>query len=241
MELRAYSPEACLDAYPFAMKSLAAARAEEEAEGRDEVLLWFDRDSLILGDLASLALPKAKSLGFRPVNVRNIGLPKSEALDPFWSRAYALAGLDEARAGETRAYLGDEVLRFYMAAGLVAARPERGVLRKWAELCRLYAADGEIAGLCEKDWGHRLFMHQAALSLAAALLVPEAERLEYGDRVMYPLNLMSQDTEGRKPAGIDEVLTLRYDASLEGSEWRRLPMSEALRSWLEARLGQAAT
>lgn len=233
VELRTYEAEPEIAAWPFAPKALAAAEAERDAAGKEKLLLWFDRDSLVLGDLAALALPPGASLGYRPVNGRNIGGLAASPVDPFWNRVYELGGLDPAAAGTTRAYMGGEELRFYIAAGLLAVRPGLGVLGAWAALERRCAADPAIAAAGRKSQAQRIFMHQAALSVAAASLVPPAGRLEYPAEVMYPLNFWSADAEARRPLPIDRVLTLRYDQVLEGGEWRSLPMSPAFKDWLE--------
>lgn len=236
VEVREYRPDTSLSAYPFAQKGVAAAAAEKDAEGEASLLIWFDRDSLVLGDLSALALPGGKTLGFRPVNARNIGRGAEMPLDPFWARAYELGGLDPETAGVTSTYMEAAPLHFYIAAGIVAVRPERGVLRKWAELSTRYATDSVIPALCRKNASLLLFMHQAALSVAAASLVPEAERLEYPPNVMYPLNFWSTDDEGRRPRSIDAVLTLRYDMTLEGEDWRSLPMGDGFRTWLASHI-----
>lgn len=233
VEIRSYRPEPALSAWPFAMKALAAAQAEEEASA--DCLVWFDRDSLVLGDIAELALPPGKALGYRPVNGRNIGDLAAAPLDAFWSRAYALGGLDPARAGRTKTYMGGEELHFYIAAGLLAVRPERGVLRDWAELCRRFAEDPELAREAQKSAARRIFMHQAALSVAAAR-IPEAERLEFAEDLMYPLNFYESDPEGRRPPRIDAVRSLRYDTSLEDPGWQDFPMSEEFKTWLLANI-----
>jgi hypothetical protein len=236
VELREYLPDSSLSRYPFAQKGLAAAAAEREAEGEADLLVWFDRDSLVLGDLGPLVLPGGKALGFRPVNGRNIGRGASLPLDPFWARAYELGGLKPEEAGTTVPYMDDDPLHFYMAAGIVAVRPERGILRKWAELTLRYAADEVLAAICRKNQSQLLFMHQAALSVAAAALVPAAERQEYPATVMYPLNFWTSDGEARRPRPVESVLTLRYDATFETEGWKDLPMGDGFRKWLSENL-----
>lgn len=242
VEPRSYRPEPGLAALPFAQKAIAAAAAEAEAvaveaagEGRAQ-LLWFDRDSLVTGDLSPLVLGPGEDFGYRPVNRRSIGDLAAEPPSAFWARCYELGGLRAEGLGATRAYLGGEELRFYAAAGIAGVRPERGVLRRWAELCRLYAGDARLAEFVRQSPAHRLFLHQAAFSVAAASLAPETRRREYPAEVMYPLNLWSTDDPGRRPARIEEVLSLRYDECLEGEAWRDFPMSEAFEAWLAPRI-----
>ena len=234
-----YAPDHLLEPWPFAMKAVAAAVAEREAERRREELVWFDRDSLVTGDLVALALPPDKKIGYRPVNGRNIGSPAAEPVDEFWARAYAISGLGPDEAGTTRAYLGGEELRFYIAAGLLAMDPCLGVLRRWADLCRSFAVDGEMTRLARAEEARSIFAHQAALSLAVAASIPPGQRHEFGADLMYPLNFWGIDQGERRPATIDGLRSLRYDTVFEGPGWRDLPMSESFRNWLENRLARS--
>ncbi|MDP3180063.1 MAG: hypothetical protein Q8M76_19275, partial [Spirochaetaceae bacterium] len=178
VELKSYSPVASLSAYPFASKAVAAAEVERLSEGVAETLIWFDRDSLVLGDLAGSRLRARETIAYRPVNARNIGQDLTAKPNAFWARAYELAGVDPDASGSIVPYMEEKALRFYMAAGLVMTRPERAVLRRWLELSSKYAADPALAAECRASAPHMLFMHQAALSLAIAGLCPEAERRE---------------------------------------------------------------
>lgn len=238
VELRAYGTEPALAPWPFAMKAIAAAAAERDAVGQARTLLWLDRDSLVTGDLEPLELPTGKDLGYRPVNARNIGNPAVMGLDPFWSRVYELGGLGPSRAGTTTPYMDTEPLHFYMAAGLVAARPGRGILGAWAALERACAADKSVAALAAESQARRTFMHQAALSVAAASLAPKEARVEHGPDIMYPLNFWHSDQAARRPPAIEALRSLRYDAALEGDGWKAFPMGADFRSWLEANIKQ---
>ncbi len=236
--IEVYKAEAGLEPWPFATKALAAAKAEEEAEGRAELLAWFDRDSLVTGELSPLLLPPGKSLGYRPVNLRNIGSPANSPPDPFWTRAISLSGIDPEALGRTRAYIGGETLRFYIAAGLLVVRPEAGILRAWAEHCRRFVSDPVLSALARESPAGLIFLHQAALSLAAAALVPEESRFLLPDDLMYPLNLWSRDSPERRPARIDALRSLRYDTMLEDESWKKLPMSPSFAAWLQTMKGK---
>lgn len=236
VELVEYPGDPAFDVWPFAAKAAAAARAEERAAGQYALLAWFDRDSLATGDLGDLVLPEGMGLGYRPVNAANIGSPAAEAADGYWSRVYELAGLDPDATGTTLPYLGGGPLRFYIAAGLIVVRPERGVLRRWDQLCRNCAADETMARLAGAGGPRRIFMHQAALAAATVSFIPPEERLELARDFMYPLNFWEADDATRRPEPPDRARSLRYDAVFEDEGWRRLPFSRDFASWLEARL-----
>jgi len=236
VELRPYSAEPALAAYPFAMKAAAAAAAESLAEGAASELWWFDRDSLVLSDPREASLVEGEALAFRPVNAQNIGQASSEEPDGFWSRVYELGGLDPARVGTTTSYMEGRELRFYAAAGLLVARPERGMLRRWLSLSLECASDERLAALARSSSRHRLFLHQAALSVAIAAVTTEVERRALPPRFMYPLNFWSVEAASRRPERVDDLVTLRYDAALEDGGWKDFAMSPGLREWIEANM-----
>ncbi len=236
VELLPYTAPRELSAFPFAQKAAAAAEAERLAESRALQLVWFDRDSLVLKEPARLLLAPGEALAFRPVNGQNIGQEPASAPDAFWSAAYRLGGADPGTLGTTVSYMEGKSLRFYMAAGLMALRPERGIFRRWLELELLFAADTGMAAVCRGSARHLLFMHQAALSVAVATSVREDERRVLPPEFMYPLNFWTTDTAGRRPMRVDDLVTLRYDAALEGDGWRSFPMSPELSDWMETHL-----
>lgn len=224
--------------YPFAAKGAAAAEAERLAEGNAEQLLWFDRDSLVLGDLTPLLLSPGEKFSFRPVNVKNIGLSVYASLhsDAFWSRAFALCGLDGDAVGTVKSYVDKREIRFYIAAGIIGTTPQLGIFREWVRLMQVFATDSALRALCSDSVLHSIFMHQAALSLASAEKTSSGERHEFPDLTMYPLNFWEEDDEGRKPSRIDDVISLRYDTELDGDDWHRFPMSGTLERWILAHM-----
>jgi hypothetical protein len=222
--------------FPFAQKAFAAAEAERLAEGTASELLWFDRDSLVLNDISPLLLSPGKKVSFRPVNVQNIGEEAGAGpagdRNGFWRRACELAGTDCGVLGTTTSYIDRKVLRFYIAAGLVGTRPEQGVFREWEKLLRIFSGDGFMRAYCSEHGVYRIFLHQAALSIAVAGKVGSGERQELSDLAMYPLNFWEDDPNACRPAVLDDLITLRYDTVLDDDGWLRFPMSVELRGWL---------
>lgn len=224
--------------YPFAAKASAAAAAERLAEGHFDQLLWFDRDSLALRDLSPLRLKPDKKMSYRPVNVKNIGLVAEEPIssDPFWARAFGLSGVDETSAGTVTSYVDLRVIRFYIAAGLVGARPPLGLFQSWERLFRSFASDAVLSAFCAESPLHSIFLHQAALSLAAAQKTAVDERQELPYLSMYPLNFWEKDSAERRPSLLDEAVSLRYDTELDNDSWRRFPMRAELERWISAHI-----
>ena len=235
VDLLPYNNDGNISGFPFARKGIAAAEAERRAEGEVAELLWFDRDSLVLNDVSPLLLRPDKKVSFRPVNVQNIGqtadMPE-EAFNEFWRRACALGNVDYRIVGTTTSYIDRKVLFFYIAAGLVGVRPELGIFREWENLLRIFAEDRFLRDYCEKYGLYRIFMHQAALSIAAAGKTEIAERQELSPYAMYPMNFWTSDPNACRPGSLDEVISLRYDTVLDGDGWRAFPMSAMLRDWI---------
>ncbi len=236
VEFKPYRSDRSLAPYPFAMKGLAAAEAERLAEGSAPILVWFDRDSVVVRDIAPLMLESGKAIAFRPVNGKNIGQEAGSDPDGFWAAAYGCGGIDPDAIGTTTSYLEGLRLRFYIAAGLLTVRPERGLLRRWARLQRRFADNLPLAALCAQSAAHRLFMHQAALSIAVASDTAEEERQVLPPLVMYPLNFWTADPVPRRPAMVDDVVTFRYDEVMNDGSWKEFAMSPGLKSWLEAHI-----
>jgi hypothetical protein len=236
VELLPYRDVPELRDFPFAQKVFAAAEAERLAEGRASELLWFDRDSLVLNDVSPLLLRPDKNVSFRPVNVQNIGEEAGTGPEGdrsgFWRRACELAGADYGALGTTTGYIDRKVLLFYIAAGLVGVRPELGIFREWERLLRAFAADRFLQGYCEEHSIYKIFMHQAALSIAVAGKIGVGERQELPTLAMYPLNFWEDDPNACRPTTLDDLISLRYDTVLDDEDWLRFPMSAELRNWL---------
>lgn len=236
VDLLPYKNDVNIADFPFAWKGIAAAEAERRAEGEAVELLWFDRDSLVLNDVSPLLLRPDKNVSFRPVNVQNIGEEAGIGLEGdrsgFWRRACELAGADYGALGTTTGYIDRKVLLFYIAAGLVGVRPELGIFREWERLLRAFAADRFLQGYCEEHSIYKIFMHQAALSIAVAGKIGVGERQELPTLAMYPLNFWEDDPNACRPTALDDLISLRYDTALDDEDWLRFPMSAELRNWL---------
>lgn len=92
--------------------------------GAASVLVWFDRDSVVLGDLGPLMLDPGKAIAFRPVTGQNIGQAAGSEPDQFWAAPYRLGGVDPEGIGTTTSCMDELRLRFYIAAGLLVVMPE---------------------------------------------------------------------------------------------------------------------
>jgi len=129
--------------FGFARKVFAAARAEAEAVS--EILIWMDPDTI-------------------SVHHTLIGSPFSGPPDQFWSLLYRKLSVGERAIFPVVAPVDGRKLRAYFNAGLLAVRPQRGVLRKWRDSFQEVYRDPAIAELCKQDRPKLIFLHQAALA-----------------------------------------------------------------------------
>ena len=147
-------------AYPIANKAFAAAWAEERAT--EDVVVFVDSDSFFAREPASLSLSKGSDAAVRPVNAKNIGT--SGPGDPhhaFWSSLHDRFGTRPPPRVQTTAT--GELIDGYWNAGLVAARRERGLMRRWRGILRDLLSDGTVP-----PDGALNHLDQVALALALA-------------------------------------------------------------------------
>ena len=239
-ELRGYGLEPAIAAFPLAAKVPAAAAAEaalaaEAPSVRPEVLVWMDSDTVILREPAELLLPAGALLGYRPVHHVLVGSPWGSEPDEYWSAFYAACGTEPAAAFPLTTTIDRRAIRFYPNAGLLAVRPEAGLLRRWAaDFGRAYARP-ELAALYGRDSRKELFAHQAILAASLLAALPRSAMVELSFAYNYPAHLHGSCPAELRPGRLEDLATLRYDS---WGNWARLgsaalpARSPALAEWL---------
>ena len=226
---------------PYAGKVFAAAHAEAAAKGAASILVWMDEDTVVLMEPRELLLVQGKSLGYRPVMHRNIGSLYSEKPDAFWRRVYEKLSVPESAAFPMKTVADGKTIRPYFNAGLLAVRPERGLLNKWAEAFSALYRDPVLVDICKKDERARIFLHQAALSGAIMKNLGRGEMALLPDSYNYPVFFKEAYGVDKAFDTLDGVVTLRYDVYFKNPapDWSaKLKGPEATVSWLETRLGR---
>jgi hypothetical protein len=227
---------------PYSGKVFAAARAETAAKGAASILVWMDEDTIVLMEPGDLALVRGTTLGYRPVMHRNIGSLYAEKPDAFWRRVYEKLSVPESAVFPMKTVADGATIRPYFNAGLLAVRPERGLMNAWAEAFSALYRDPVLAGICAKDERSRVFLHQAALSGAIMKSLGGSEMMLLPDGYNYPLFFEKMYDADKAFDDLDGVVTLRCDAALRNSaaDWSsKLKGPAATVSWLEKRLGPA--
>jgi hypothetical protein len=226
--------------FPYASKVFAAAQAEARAEGWSERMAWLDEDTIVLREPGAFSLRPGLALAYRPVMHRNIGSLYSDPVDDFWARIYRGLAVPDAALFPMITPADGDIIRPYFNAGLLVVRPERSILRRWAEDLLKLASDSSLVAQCRQEVRKRIFLHQTALVGAILNLVGREEMLELPGQYNYPLFFQEMYGADRAFDDIAGVVTLRYDVYFRdpAPDWRqRLKGPPEKLSWLIDRLG----
>lgn len=227
-------PEA-LPRYYFTYKVYAWAQVEEWADPSLRSLVWLDPGCLVLRPPMHFELVRPQGAAFRPVHIRNVGIPAGEALDPFWQGVYRAVDLDDAGYA-VESYVDTETIRPYYNTHLFALDPGLGIGRSWLESFESLVQDKTYQAAACADELHQVFLHQAVLSaLVAKQLGPERIRIlptEYS----YPLHFHGEVSLARRPESLNRLVCPVYEGVFSYPETLRgLEVEEPLAAWLGER------
>lgn len=240
-EIRTGRIEGGVDWFPLARKVFAASQAETEAAGNVAILARLDPDTIFLREPEEFILPGDKDLGYRPVFHRTISPLYEEPLDTYWSRAYELMGIQASEVFPVVTPADGDKIRPYFQAGCVVVRPERGILRKWAAMLSLLAADPLIKEICGTDPRKRLFTFQVALTGAVLKGLPRSDLYAFSDRVNYPIFFKEMFGAKRDFRDLSDAVTVRYEQLFANPppDWDKKLTGPADKiAWIKERLGR---
>ncbi len=226
----------------LARKVFAAAQAESSAKGRAAVLARLDPDTIFIREPEEFILPEGKDLGYRPVFHRNICPLYHEPTDAYWSRAYEVMGIRESAVFPMVTPADDDTIRPYFQAGCVVARPEKGIMKKWAEMLIRLAGDPVIRKLSEQEPRKRLFTFQVALTGAILNVVERDKMLEFSHRINYPIFFKEMFGAKKDFHDISGAVTVRYEHFFQNPppDWETILKGPADRiAWIKARFNRS--
>lgn len=239
VRLEGFEPVPALSGLPLAMKAAAAAEAERIAAGSADELVWMDTDTVFAREPSELLLPPGALAAASPVHHRLVGRRWDDEPDPYWSEAFRIAGAPRSSDFKVLTVVDREPIGAYFNAGLVAVRPEAGILRAWRDRLSEAATDPSVKA-ATRNSKQELFLHQAILS---AVLLAEAgpgrlRLLSFGYN--YPLHMHGQVPSAMKPAKLDDLYTLRYDdwGGVPGADDGRLAVPERMKAELSRLTGR---
>ena len=224
----------------YAGKVFAASMAEGDAENAAAVLIWLDDDTIFLREPADLILDDSISFAYRPVMHNRSGSLYDEPPDPFWSRIYRILEVSDNMLFPVVTPADQQKIRAYFNAGLLAVRPAKAILRRWAQAFTDLCRDSVITDMCRQDVTNRIFLHQTALVGAVLKTVARDQTRQLSDAYNYPLFFKRQYGALHEFDDLSEVITLRYDVYFKDPDpgWQhQLKGPPRMIQWLSDRLG----
>lgn len=242
VEIRAsVTPDDCKWFFYGGKPAAAAAQAEADVLDKKALLVWLDDDTVFLTEPAELLLDSAHSFGYRPVMHNRSGTLYEEPPIPFWARIYEKLSVPAERLFPMVSVADKQKIRAYFNCGLMAFRPEKRIINRWAKDFLLACRDSVLAQMCRENPTWRVFLHQAALVGAVLNTIPQSELIELSSRYNYPVFFHKQYAATELYNKIDDIVTLRTEVILNngGAEWyRELIGSPEKIEWLRSHLSQ---
>ena len=222
----------------YAGKVYAAAEAEAAAEGKADLLVWLDNDTIFLTEPDDFNLPPGKSFAYCPVMHNRSGSLYDAPPDSFWSRIYEKLSVDTERLFPMITPADNQKIRAYFHIGLLVVRPEKGILRRLVKDFEILYKDSVLAEMCREDAIKRVFLHQTALVGVINLIEPE-EMLEFSGRYNYPIFFEKRYGADKSYDSIEDIVTIRIVIAPEdvSPDWHReLSGPPDKIAWLKERL-----
>jgi len=232
------TPEDCKWFF-YGGKPAAVARAEADARAGKKLLVWLDDDTVFLTEPTELLLDTRHSFGYRPVMHNRSGTLYDEPPVPFWARIYEKLSVPEQSLFPMTSVADKQKIRAYFNCGLMAVRPEKRIMKRWAEDFLLCCRDSVLARMCRENNTWRIFLHQAALVGAVVNTIPRNEMIELSSRYNYPVFFHKQYATTEPYDQIEAIVTLRTEVMINngGPEWfRELIGPPEKIEWLRSRL-----
>jgi len=220
-------------------KVFAAAEAEAAVTDRNTVLVWIDNDAVVLAEPEEFDLPSDISLAYCPVMHNRSGSLFGQPPDPFWRRIYEKLELTDEILFPMVTPADKEEIRAYFHAGMLSLRPQKGILRRWAEAFKILYDDPKLVQMCKDDIDKRIFLHQTALTGAVLHQLARDEMTELSGNYNYPILFEKQ--YGAKEAfnSIEKAVVIRCELSNKNisDDWhRQLAGPPDKIAWLKKRL-----
>lgn len=221
-----------ISAYPFGKTVAACAQAETMVSTQTNSLVWIDPSCLVIQPPLLFDLGSDFDAAFRPVHIRNIGLPVNQAPDVFWRGIYESLGLEDPPFTVT-SFVDSQHLRPYFNSHSFSINPRLELMRHWHELFQQLIRDKQFQDDACSDDLHKIFLFQALLSSVIASEVG-VERL----RILpasynYPYNLHARVPADRQARTLNELVCLTYEGrDLHPNKVNDVQIIEPLRSWL---------
>jgi len=219
--------------FPFAAKIEALSAIEAQIQEQTERLVFMDRDTILLQEPTEFMISADQALGYRPVHHKLIGSDWVAPPDDFWQLVYEVCDVPNENIFPMWTH-AREWIRPYFNAGMFILRPERGLLTRWREVFLKWYRQSQFQTYYQKDQLYAIFIHQAIFSGVLLNNLKPEEMTELSPKINYPLHLHYEIPKEQRPTAIDELITVRYENIFDEPGWQKLPITKALKSWLES-------
>ena len=218
--------------YPFGSKVAACACAEELAPASMNSLIWIDPSCIVVQPPILFELGVDCDAAFRPVHIRNVGLPPCEPLNAFWHGIYAAVGMDDIQTTVT-SFVDGQLLRSYFNSHAFSINPALGLMQRWDELFQKLVGDRSFQSSACSDEPHQTFLFQALLSTLVATSVDPARLRILPPYYNYPYNLQDRIPSDRRLAVLNDTVCFTYeDRPIHPAAVTGIEVYEPLRAWL---------
>ncbi len=221
----------------FGEKVAACASAEALTPTGTRALVWIDPGCLVVQPPLRFTLGDEFDAAFRPVHIRNVGLPASAPLDPFWQGIYTAVGIRDLPSTVT-SFVDGQVLRSYFNSHAFAINPALGLLQAWQAHFQLLISNLSFQSTTCADALHQTFLFQTLLSaLVAASIAPA--RLDLLPPVYnYPCHLQERIPDSRRITLLNDLVCFAYE-ELDLAHLAGFEIHDPLKSWLTRMLPSA--
>jgi len=191
----------------------------------------MDRDTIVLQEPTEFLISAGQGLGYRPVHHKLIGSAWDQPTDSFWELIYEVCDVPGENLFAMMTHAGERI-RPYFNAGIYIIRPENGLLAQWRDMFLKWYRQPQFKTYYEKNHLYAIFIHQAIFTGVLLQNLKTGEMTELSPKINYPLHLQEDVPVDQRPKTIDKLVTVRYEKIFDKPDWRQLPITESLKSWL---------
>lgn len=224
-----------LPLYPFLLKVLACAKAEELLQDKAETLVWMDTDALVLSEPSGFFLAKNKKIAIRPVNLRNkVGLPAGEPADMYWQKIYDCTKLRINRVPVVETLVDTCKVKAYLNCAVFSVRADLGIFSEWKRIFLMLINDPDFQNKACTTLNHKIFLHQAVLSAIVSKRIRESDMQWFTLKAGYPLHHHNELDHDKRIRKLNQLESMVYERLWDAPNWIfcTIRVDEPLRSWL---------
>lgn len=198
----------------------------------EDVLVFVDTDTVLVGEPNDLTLDDGIDLAVRPVVSKGEGSTGPDDLnDPYWTRSHELCGVPAGRFVET--VRDRQRIRGYYNAGLVAMRRDSGISERWLDFLRRFFATDHRLGAKFNN------LDQHALAMVAA--GSDDRTLVLDARHNYPIPQRARLPEPDRSRPMSELVQLHYHRWFHARDFLtavspKFDLDDPRVEWLRSRL-----